>query len=77
MVIYNDGMAWICREGQEIHSIGLNWSVPAQIHDWLFVYCIGEMMFSQCKEDAHPALIGRTEPHQARHSGEVIGVGYR
>lgn len=38
---------------------------------------MGEMMFSQCKDDAHHALIGRTEPHQARLSGAVIGVGYR
>lgn len=36
MVTYTEGI--ICREGQEIHSIGLNWPVPAQIHDWLFLY---------------------------------------
>lgn len=28
-------------------------------------------------KEAHRALIGHAEPHQARNSGDVIGVGYR
>lgn len=38
--------------------------------EWLIAYR-GKIL------EEHRALIGLAEPHQARHSGEVIGVGYR